>query len=221
METINKECPEFPKLADPKAKITKRTLNAYRHGLTGQVVLFTPDDEVAYKKHCAGVHESLAPQGYMESDIVQTIADDRWRLKRGTSIEGSIFACGIGIGPDEVITNHEQVSVCVAQGKTWLKNDKQLLNITLYEQRIQRRIERNFVILRELQAERKAAREQLVETMEALMQHAEDNEGVFDLERDFPKEFLPKQFAFSVEEIARRADWRRGYTRQTIRRLAA
>jgi hypothetical protein len=37
-----------------------RALNAYRHGLTGQVHILTPEDEVAYRKHCSGIHESFA-----------------------------------------------------------------------------------------------------------------------------------------------------------------
>ena len=64
-----------------------RALNAYRHGLTGQVHILTPDDEIAYRKHCAGIHESLAPVGGLETDLVQAIAADRWTLNRGVSIE--------------------------------------------------------------------------------------------------------------------------------------
>src|SRR5581483_10977492 len=150
---------EYPKLADPEATLNPRTLNAYRHGLTGQIVLFTPEDEAAYKKHCAGVHESLRPVGYMETDLVQTIADDRWRLKRGASIEASIFACGISC-PDEIAINNEQVAVSVAQGQTWVRSNKELLNVTLYCQRIQRSIEKNIELVRQYQAERKAAQDQ-------------------------------------------------------------
>jgi len=43
-----------PKPRDPRA------LNAYRHGLTGQVLIFTPEDEAAYKAHCACIHEFYA-----------------------------------------------------------------------------------------------------------------------------------------------------------------
>ena len=44
-----------PKKRDPRA------LNAYRHGLTGQVQILTPADQVAYEKHCQAIDQSLAP----------------------------------------------------------------------------------------------------------------------------------------------------------------
>ena len=75
-----------PKPRDPRA------LNAYRHGLTGQVLILTPEDQAAYHTHCQGIRESLAPVGAMEADFVQSIADDRWRLKRARSIEASAFS---------------------------------------------------------------------------------------------------------------------------------
>jgi hypothetical protein len=39
----------------------RRALSAYRHGLTGQIQLFTDADRAAYEKHCQGYHQSLAP----------------------------------------------------------------------------------------------------------------------------------------------------------------
>ena len=211
---------EYPKLADPEATLNPRTLNAYRHGLTGQIVLFTPEDEAAYKKHCAGVHESLKPVGYMETDLVQTIADDRWRLKRGASIEASIFACGISC-PDTIDINNEEVAVSVSQGQTWVRNNKELLNITLYCQRIQRSIEKNIELVRQYQAERKAAQDQLVETFENMIEQAELKGRTFNAEKDFPTEFLDQRFAFSLPEIHRRAQWRRRYKHVKTLRLAA
>ena len=211
---------EFPKLAASDKKLNPRTLNAYRHGLTGQIVLFTPDDEAAYKRHCAGVHESLAPVGYMETDLVQTIADDRWRLKRGSAIESTLFAVGIS-QPDIVETNHEQVSVAAAQSETWLQHEKQMLNITLYEQRIQRQIERNIKLLREYQAERKAARKDLVDATVALMRNADKEGDVFDPETALPAEFIPAQYCFSRDEIVRRADYWHLHKDPYVMRIAA
>ena len=82
--------PAAPKKRDPRA------LNAYRHGLTGQVHIFSPADQVAYEKHSKSIHESLAPVGGIETDLAQAIAVDRWRLNHAAGIEGSIFAIGTG-----------------------------------------------------------------------------------------------------------------------------
>ena len=46
----------------PQPKPEPRTLNAYRHGLTGHVRFYTPADGQAYKKHCAGYMQDVACQ---------------------------------------------------------------------------------------------------------------------------------------------------------------
>src|SRR6202050_4377814 len=76
-----------------KAKHSTR-LNAYRHGLTGQICLLTADEQQAFDQHCTGIRESLAPVGALEIDLAQSIAEDRWRLKRARAIETGIFALG-------------------------------------------------------------------------------------------------------------------------------
>src|SRR5271154_5112654 len=81
----------------PKTPEGKRRcrLNAYRHGLTGQLCVFTSEEQQAYDKHCKIVLEALAPVGDFERDIAQSVADDRWRLKRARAIEASTFAIGM------------------------------------------------------------------------------------------------------------------------------
>jgi hypothetical protein len=50
---------ESPAASAPKAR-DGRALSAYRHGLTGQIQLFTEADRAAYGKHRQGYHRSLA-----------------------------------------------------------------------------------------------------------------------------------------------------------------
>src|SRR5579872_2358531 len=57
------------------------SLNAYRHGLTGQLNILTPHEQLAYDNHSKITLESLAPVGAYELDLAQSIADDHWRLK--------------------------------------------------------------------------------------------------------------------------------------------
>jgi hypothetical protein len=48
-------CPEIEQ-NDPQPKPRdRRAFNAYRHGLTGQVLINTPADQAAYDKHCQGI----------------------------------------------------------------------------------------------------------------------------------------------------------------------
>jgi hypothetical protein len=187
-----------PKPRDPRA------LNAYRHGLTGQVHILTPADEVAYQKHCKGIHQSLVPVGALETDLAQSIADDRWRLQRAAAIECSIFALGVG-QPTESSSGNPEVDVALAQARVWLADGKQLQLLGLYEYRMQRRVEKNMDMLRELQQERQAALNQAVEDVAALAKLAEKQSVTFDIERDYPRLAIPPQFDFSNAEILRLA----------------
>ena len=128
LTTINTES---PKPRDPRA------LNAYRHGLTGQVVVIPPAEKVAYESHCEGIHQSFHPKGAMETDIVQFIADDLWRLKRAAALEANIFAVGL-TDPDEVTAHHEQIDTALAMTRVWRERSKELERLTLYEGRLQR-----------------------------------------------------------------------------------
>jgi hypothetical protein len=69
-------------------------LNAYRHGLTGQINLLTADEHEAFDKRCTGIRESLDPVGALEIELAQSIAEDHWRLKRARALETGIFALG-------------------------------------------------------------------------------------------------------------------------------
>src|SRR5580700_207963 len=99
-EIVARHYAEFPKEstgpAGPRSEAgTQRTrLNAYKHGLTGQIHLLTAAEQTAFDAHSKAVCEALAPVGALEIDIAQAIAEDRWRLKRARAIEAGIFAAG-------------------------------------------------------------------------------------------------------------------------------
>jgi hypothetical protein len=178
-----------------------RALNAYRHGLTGQVHLLTPEDQVAYDKHCRVTHEYFNPAGEFEAGLVQSIADGRWQLQRAVAIEDAIFALdNLTLQADP---EYYEAIVALTQGKTWLAHDKSLERIALYASRIQRRVEKDIAMLRQLQADRKAAFEKAIEEVEALTQLAEKAGETYNPAADFPRELLPPKFDFSNPEIVR------------------
>ena len=49
----------IPSKSEPGTQRTR--LNAYKHGLTGQIHLFTPEEHAAFEKHCQSIVEALAP----------------------------------------------------------------------------------------------------------------------------------------------------------------
>jgi hypothetical protein len=162
----------------------------------------TPADQVAYQSHCQGIHQALAPQGSMEIGLVQSIADDRWRLLRAAAIDNSTFAIGLS-EPDQYIAHHEEVDAAFSQAVAWASEAKNLNLLTLYEGRIQRRVEKNIALLRQYQQDRQAALNQAVEEAALLAQFAASQGETYDIERDFPPEALPPQFDFSLVKIAR------------------
>jgi hypothetical protein len=176
----------------------RRALSAYRHGLTGQIILLTEADRIAYEKHCQGCHKSLEPVGPVEVDLVQAVANDRWRLNHATCLEASIFADGI-TQPDEVTSGNGEVDTALAQGRVWISKGGNLQLLGLYESRIQRRFEKNMVEIRTLQAERKANLEQALEDADLLGQLAE-SKGEDPLPCQIP---LFIGFDFSDSDIVR------------------
>ena len=171
----------------------RRAFNAYRHGLTGHVLVIEPADELAYKQHCQGIHQALAPVGAMETDLVQTIADDRWRLKRAAAIESNIISLGL-TATDDVLSENPEADTALRTARLWYSASKELERLTLYESRIQRRIEKNLALIRQLQIDRRAAIQELAQQAAVLGEAYE-----------FPPKVLPRDFVFSSVEIHRLA----------------
>jgi hypothetical protein len=180
----------------------RSSLNAFRHGLTGQIVIHTPEDEQAFKKHCDGIREALAPVGVLEIDLAQAIAEDRWRLNRARAIENSIFAHDQN-KPRFQDSGQPDIDAALAQGRTWMLHARSLNLLTTYENRIRRSVEKNTAELRALQAERRAAVAKAEEEARLLVQLAEAEGGDYDPADDFPPESQPLGFVFSRSAIQR------------------
>ena len=178
-------------------------LNAYRHGLTGQICIFTIDEQQAFDKHCTGIREALEPVGALELDLAQAIAEDRWRLKRARSLESGIFALGQSGLTDANNPGQIQIDEALAQARTWLGEGKNLQLLTLYEQRIQRAVEKNMAEIRTLQTARQAARQQALQEAQLLTQLAYMKGENYDPVRDFPPEMLKNGSDFSAAAINR------------------
>jgi hypothetical protein len=155
-EEILKLLESFPK---PEPPGERRTLNAYRHGLTGQVRFTTAGDEQAYKKHCSGYHEDLTPKGALETDLTQSVADGRWRLKRAAQIENAIVAITLG-QPDQMKCDNEEAAIAFAHAYAWLERGKDLNLLTLYERRIQSNFKNDLALLELLQSQRRGGEEE-------------------------------------------------------------
>jgi hypothetical protein len=218
-DILARHCAQFPQESTGPAATksepgTQRTrLNAYKHGLTGQIHLFTPEEHAAFEKHCQPIVEALAPVGILERGLAQSIAEDKWRLNRACALESGIFALGqMADESDSSLQNDQReidqpgISQALSQAKTWLADGKHIQLLSLYQQRIQRSIERNMAELRTLRAERKAAREQALEEALLLAKLAQSKGERYDAAADFPPELLGTDSVFSPAAITRLID---------------
>ena len=135
----------------------RSSLNAFRHGLTGQIVIHTPEDQAAFQKHCEAIREDLKPLGALETTLAQSIAEDYRRLNRARARENAIFTFGLQMNSHAGGDPNPEAEAALALGRTWTQQNRSLQLLTTYEPRSRRSIEKNTAELRTLQAARKAA----------------------------------------------------------------
>src|SRR5258708_8700415 len=73
----------------------RSSLNALRHGLTGQTVVLPSDDLIAYQRHCQQLHDQYHPKNPMEAQLTQAVADLSCRLNHITAINTNILTLGL------------------------------------------------------------------------------------------------------------------------------
>ncbi len=133
----------------------KSSLNAVKTGLTGVTVLLSTDDAAEYQRHIAAYQSEFQPAGLEESELVQSLADISWRLRRIPALEMAIYARGSVLYADQFEEEDAAVRRGLIELQTHLVYEKQLRNLQLQEARLVRRREKETAELRRLQAERK------------------------------------------------------------------
>jgi hypothetical protein len=140
-----------PKTEDGKAKSSR---NALKTGLTGHTILVPTDQAQLYEEHLLAYAERLDPQGDRETELVQSIADCRWRIARIPSLESALYARG------HIEFNHlfegydERQRGALISGEIYAKYFKELRNLQLQEQRLVRRADKEEAVLKAIQQQR-------------------------------------------------------------------
>jgi hypothetical protein len=168
-------------------------LNGLRHGLTGQVSIMTDENRAAHDNFCNPIIARLAPEGPLEMQLANLIAQDHWRLNRIQAIEDGLFVLGACRPVNQVDSGAPQADEALAEAMTFMRQSKEFMLLTLYESRINRNIRKNMEQLSELQTERKAQREKDLEEAQLLAHLADNNGETFDSKQH--------GFAFSTAEI--------------------
>jgi hypothetical protein len=148
-------------------------MNALRHGLTGQVTTMTDEDRSAHDQFSEALIASLAPDGAMEIQLAQRVATDSWRLNRASAIEDNLFALGQLQNAGQACPDVPQIDAALISARVFTLESKQLQLLTLYEQRINRSLQKNLAMLQSLQSARKAAHEAAMKEAATLLKLSE------------------------------------------------
>ncbi|MBV8731897.1 MAG: hypothetical protein JO336_18980 [Acidobacteriia bacterium] len=164
----------------PRTEDGKRrsSLNALRAGLTGQTVILPSDDLQNYAAFTKRLIDAYEPVGAREQDLAYTIAAERWRLHRVRTLENAMLGSAVmeesgdfdvtverqpdpaSAEPQSPVPDSgeaEAVHATLAQARKLLEHHRAFLNLSLYEQRIYRVIEKASAKLEQLQAGRKSS----------------------------------------------------------------
>lgn len=177
----------------------KSSLNAVKTGLTGRTVLLPGDDAALYEAHVAHFIKRFQPVGEDEQNLVQSLADTEWRLLRIPSLEAGIYALGrlefAELFPNEDLAIRNQL----IETKVFLVYQRQLNNLSIQENRLARRREKDTAALRDLQEQRRRkTKARLDEAARQYIQAVHENRNSAWEPKDFG-------FEFSIPQIAVRA----------------
>jgi hypothetical protein len=171
----------------------RSSMNALRHGLTGQVTSMTDEDRAAHDTFSKALMQNLAPDGAMEVQLAQRIATDSWRLNRISAVEDNLFALGQLQHGGGACPDIPQLDAALTSAHVFTTESKTFQLLTLYEQRLNRAVQKNLALLQSLQAERKTQREAAMMEAASLLQLSEMKGLEYDPKRD--------GFVFSTTEI--------------------
>jgi hypothetical protein len=139
----------------------RSSLNALRHGLTGQIVVMPHEDLAAYQRHVKALNDEYNPQGHTEALLVQALADATWRLNRVASTEATLQAVAAANHSDPI---QEAIAASTAS------QSKGMSSLSIHGERLSRQFERSLRQLRELQKIRRSQEAQDLSDLLNIMQ---------------------------------------------------
>jgi hypothetical protein len=190
--------PTGPRTEEGKARCR---LNAFRHGLTGQIMVLSSEEQDVYKEHCSAIKTAYNPKGTLEENLVQSIGDSQWRLKRAAAFENSLFAMALQ-SPPEHPTGNREVDDAFTHACTWREQGKSLALLTTYESRIRRALEKDTAALAALQTARIENYREAMDVAKDLYKLAEAKGEGYNPESYFRVHAQIPQSVFSAAAVA-------------------
>jgi hypothetical protein len=173
----NSQLSTGPRTPEGKAK---SCLNAVATGLTGRTVLLPAEDAARYEQHVGEFFDELQPIGPRESELVQSLADNSWRVARIPALEMAIFAHGRIQFAEQFADRDPALQPSLIEMHTFLHYEKQLRNLQIQEGRLRRQREKDSAELRQLQKERSNKERQNLQAAAGLYTAAKNDRKPFD-----------------------------------------
>jgi len=171
----------------------RSSLNALRHGLTGQTIVLPSEDLAAYQTHSQSFLAEYQPKGATETQLVQSLLDTAWQVNRAAAVETNLFSLGITEMEDRIRANHPEAETALAMAMAYREHNRAFANIGISRQRLTRQFDRTLNQLRQIQADRRANEErQLDNAAKILKMHKDENR---------PYQPADDGFVFSSAEI--------------------
>ena len=129
----------------------KPVLMGRRNPVTGHSVLMIEADAESHRKFIAEYVAALKPDGMVEIQLAQRLAQDTWRINRIHAVEENIFALGHSEPYAKMETAHPEIHAAMVQALTFRNDPKLLSYIATYEQKLTKNFQINFNLLLKLQ----------------------------------------------------------------------
>ena len=130
----------------------KSVLMGRRDPVTGQSVLRTETDADTHRRFIAEFVASVKPDGMIEIQLAQRLAQDTWRINRIHAFEENIFALGHSEPYANIKTAHPEIHAAMVQALTFRNDPKLFSCLATYEQKLTKNFHANFNLLLKLQS---------------------------------------------------------------------
>jgi hypothetical protein len=179
-----------PKTAEGKKQ---SSLNALRHGLTGQIIVMPAEDLDAYRSHLKSFADQYNPKDVTEANLVQALADCSWRLNRVAALETNLLTLGIASGSGPLLDAPQQIQDAMSIVAALESQSKALSNLSMHSQRLSRQFERTVTLLRDLQKTRRAQEKKDLDSLVDIIKMYKSKGKTYDPSAD--------GFVFSDQQI--------------------
>jgi len=130
----------------------RSVLQGRRNPVTGQSVLMIEADAESHRKFIAEFVASLKPDGMLEIQLAQRLAQDTWQINRIQAVEENIFALGHSEPYAKIQTAHPEIHAAMVQALTFRNDPKLLSHLATYEAKLTKNFQINLNMLMKLQS---------------------------------------------------------------------